>query len=318
MPRSMSFERRMLFPRIGLRHRKARTARAFVVCSCFVVLTFGCTGSSNGKGAAPTASGASEAARSGGPQITSLPQVQTTDMTEAEQRLWVELINDQLSPCGDPRSVAKCASEGTKCGACVTAARYLSRMVMEGYDRSTIADHYKTRFGSTKLEISTTDAPVRGAPMAKATIVEFSDFQCPHCGAAHPELVRLLKEFDGNVKLVYRYFPLSNHSRALPAARAAEAARAQGKFWEMHDLLFENQRALEDADLEKYAKQLGLDMEKFKADMNSEATEKRIQADRDMGQKLGIEATPSFFVNGRPLRESLRSLPAYLKEELEL
>ncbi|HET6337690.1 MAG TPA: thioredoxin domain-containing protein [Polyangiales bacterium] len=294
-------------------------AWAFLSCACIISLGVGCTGSGNGKSAsAPTASGASEAARSGGPQIMSLAQVPTTDMTEAEQRLWADLINDQLSPCGDPRSVAKCASEGTKCGACVTAARYLARLVMEGYDRSTIVDHYKTRFGSTKLEIPTTDAPSRGAPMAKVTIVEFSDFQCPHCGAAHPELVRVLKEFDGSVRLVYRYFPLSNHTRALPAAKAAEAARTQGKFWEMHDALFENQRALEDADLDKYAKQLGLDVSKFDSDMTSDAADKRVQSDRELGQKLGIEATPSFFVNGRPFREGIRSLPAYLKEELEL
>jgi protein-disulfide isomerase len=239
-------------------------------------------------------------------------------MTDAEQHLWAELINDQLSPCGDPRSVAKCASEGTKCGACVTAARYLARLVMDGYDRATLADHYKTRFGSTKLEIPVAEAPSRGAPMAKVTIVEFSDFQCPHCGAAHPELVRMLREFEGNVRLVYRYFPLSNHSRALPAARAAEAARLQGKFWEMHDLLFENQRTLEDADLEKFAKQLGLDVAKFQADMRSDEVDKRVQSDRELGQKLGIEATPSFFINGRPFRESVRTLAPYLKEELEL
>jgi protein-disulfide isomerase len=86
----------------------------------------------------------------------------------------------------------------------------------------------------------------------------------------------------------------------------------------MHDALFENQRALEDADLDKYAKQLGLDVEKFDSEMTSDAADKRIQADRELGQKLGIEATPSFFINGRPFRESIRSLSAYLKEELEL
>lgn len=291
---------------------------ALLSCACVISPNSGCTGSGNGKSAtAPTASGASEAARGSGPLIKTLAQVSTADLTDAEQRLWVELINDQLSPCGDPRSVAKCASEGTKCGACVTAARYLARLVMEGYDRATIVDHYKTRFGSTKLEIPTADAPSRGAPMAKVTIVEFSDFQCPHCGAAHPELVRILKEFDGQVRLVYRYFPLSNHSRALPAAKAAEAARAQGKFWEMHDALFDNQRALEDADLDKYAKQVGLDVSKFSSDLTSEEVDKHIAADRQLGEKLGIEATPSFFIDGRPFREGMRSLPAYLKEELE-
>ena len=295
----------------------ARTI-AFSLAWCCVACAGASCGSSNGKStSAPTASSATEAVRSG-PQIDDLPQVNTADMTDAEKRLWLDLINDQLSPCGDPRTVAQCASEGTKCGACVTAARYLARLVMEGYDRATIVEHYKNRFGSTKLEISTSDAPSRGAPMAKITLVEFSDFQCPHCGAAHPDLVRALREFDGNLRLVYRYFPLSNHTRALPAAKAAEAARLQGKFWEMHDLLFEHQRQLEDADLKKYATELGLDMQRFESDMASEQVVKRIQADRDMGEKLGIEATPSFFVNGRPLKESVRSLPAYLKEELEL
>jgi protein-disulfide isomerase len=278
----------------------------------------GACGGGSGKNSAPTATGATEAPRGASP-IESLPQVETGDMTEAEKALWIDLINDQLSPCGDPRSVAKCSTEGTGCGACVTAARYLARLVMEGYDRATIVDHYKGRFGREgKLELPHDGAPVRGAPMAKVTIVEFSDFQCPHCAAAHPDLLRALREFDGNVKLVYRYFPLSNHSRALPAAKAAEAARMQGKFWEMHDALFEHQRELEDADLKRYAGQLGLDMARFETDLSSAEVSARVQADRELGQKAGIEATPTFFINGRPFREGHSSLSAYLKEELEL
>ncbi|HEY2736454.1 MAG TPA: thioredoxin domain-containing protein, partial [Polyangiales bacterium] len=221
---------------------------------------------------------------------------------------------------GDPASVAQCATDkASKCGACVTAARYLSRMVMEGYDRSTLGEYYRTRFGSKdKQDLAIEDAPSRGAPMAKVTIVEFSDFQCPHCAAVDPELRRLLREFDGSVRLVYKAFPLTGHSRAIAAARAAEAARAQGKFWEMHDLLFEHQQALEDADLERYAAQLGLDIERFDHDLNDDATAKRVEADRQLGEKLGIEATPSFFVDARPFRESPRNLAAYIKEELEL
>jgi protein-disulfide isomerase len=229
------------------------------------------------------------------------------------------MVNDQLSPCGDPQSVAKCATEQRKCGACVTAARYLARLVTDGYDRAALSEQYRARFGSKdKLDVPLDDSPTRGAPMAKVTIVEFSDFQCPHCAAAHPELVRLLREFEGQVRLVYKYFPLSGHSRAAPAARAAEAARAQGKFWEMHDLLFEHQRELEDDDIRKYAQQLGLDMERFERDWNAEDTAQRVDADRQLGIKLGIEATPSFFVDGRSFRESPRSLAAYVKEELEL
>ena len=279
------------------------------------LLLSACSGSQS---SAPGVADSKSAVRVG-PRIEQVPQVDTSQLTDAEKALWVDLINDQLSPCGDPVSVAKCATEQRKCGACVTAARYLGRLVMEGFDRTTLGDHYRVRFGTKdKAELSVDDAPSRGAPMAKVTIVEFSDFQCPHCAAAHPELVRLLREFEGQVRLVYKYFPLSGHSRAAPAARAAEAARAQGKFWEMHDLLFEHQRELEDDDIRKYAQQLGLDMERFEGDWNAEATAQRVDADRQLGVRLGIEATPSFYVDGRSFRESPRSLAAYVKEELEL
>jgi protein-disulfide isomerase len=287
-----------------------RWSRAFSL-ACLVSA---CGGSQS---SAPAAADSKSAARSS--RIDEIAQVDVSDLTEAEKSLWVDMVNDQLSPCGDPQSVAKCATEQRKCGACVTAARYLARLVTDGYDRAALAEQYRARFGAQdKRDIPMDDAPSRGAPMAKVTIVEFSDFQCPHCGAAHPETSRLLREFDGQVRLVYKYFPLSGHSRALPAARAAEAARAQGKFWEMHDLLFENQRELEDEDIRKYASKLGLDMARFESDWSSDATLQRVEADRELGVRLGIEATPSFFVDARPFRESLRRLGAYIKEELEL
>jgi len=251
-------------------------------------------------------------------RVERVPQVDLSSMTDAERTLWVDVVNDQLSPCGEPVSVARCATEQHSCGACVTAARYLARLVMDGYDHTALAEQYRVRFGAEKLTLPTEDSPSRGAPMARVTLVEFSDFQCPHCGAAHPELVRLLREFDGRVRMVYKYFPLSSHTRALPAARAAEAARAQGKFWEMHDLLFQHQSELEDDDIRRYAGQIGLDMERFEQDWASASTAAHVEADRQLGMSVGIEATPSIFVDGRPFRESLRNLPAYIKEELDL
>jgi protein-disulfide isomerase len=252
-----------------------------------------------------------------GERIERLEGVDISELTDAEIQMWIGLVNEQLSPCGDPSSVARCAVEKRKCGACVTAARYLTRLVTEGYDKATIEQHYAGRFGKqARAELH--GSKVRGAPMAPVTIVEFSDFQCPYCGAAHPELQRLLREFEGQVKLVFKYFPLGAHERAMPAARAAEAAALQGKFWEMHDLLFEHQRALEDADVERYAGMLGLDLERFKSDIASPEVQERIDADRQEGEKLKIQGTPTFYVDGRLLREPMKALPAYLKEELEL
>ena len=292
----------------------ARPKLVALAALCLVSL-----GASCDRGPKAQSSASAAAPKPTGERIEHLDGIDTSELTDAEASMWVGLINDQLSPCGDPLSVARCVAEKHKCGGCVTAARYLTRLVMEGYDQQTIEQHYAGRFAKEqRVEFDMSKAHVRGAPMAPVTIVEFSDFQCPYCGAAHPELARLLREFEGQVKLVFKYFPLSAHERAMPAAHAAEAAARQGKFWEMHDLLFEHQHELEDADLRHYAQVLGLDEERFKADLASPEVEERIEADRKEGDALKIEGTPTIYVDGRLLREPFKALPAYLKEELEL
>jgi len=190
---------------------------------------------------------------------------------------------------------------------------------MDGHEPGKIEELYAYRYGDdTVVELSIDDAPVRGAPMAALTIVEFSDFECPYCGATSPIIKRVLSEFEGRVRLVFRHYPLPQHTNAAPAARAAVAAANQGKFWEMHDLLFERQDELESAALERHAEALGLDMERFRADFASEATQARVEADRELGQRVEVQGTPTIFVNGRRFQEEPRSLPIYIREELEL
>ena len=293
---------------------RPRLIRCSLVLSCVVCLGASCD---SGSRSAQTPAAASEGAAQG-ERISELPGVDTDELTDAEKELWATLVNEQLSPCGEPVSVARCVADKRSCGACVTAARYVVRLVMEGHDGDTIREHYAGRFGKKPaLEPSLDGAPVRGAPMAPVTIVEFSDFQCPHCGRAHPELSRTVAQGEGKVKLVFKHYPLSGHSRALPAALAAEAAGRQGKFWEMADLLFENQAALEDGDLLGYAQQLGLDLDRFKADIASEELRARIDADRAEGAKLGVVATPTLFIGGRKFKESPQNLGDYVREELE-
>lgn len=227
------------------------------------------------------------------------------------------LVNDLLSPCGDPISLARCIRGERPCSSCKPAGRYLARLVQEGYDRAEIENLYRNRYDpERKVELPVDDSPVRGSPMAPVTIVEFSDFECPFCAAAHPVLERVVEESDGKVKLVFKQFPLDSHPNARDAARATIAAGKQGKFWEMHDRLFAHQDALEPHDLEAHAEALGLDVERFRADMESEATESRIEKDRALGRKAGIRGTPSIFVNGRLFEGSLQGLPAYVEEEL--
>jgi protein-disulfide isomerase len=146
-------------------------------------------------------------------------------------------------------------------------------------------------------------APARGGRAPKVTMVEYADFQCPFCARARATLDELATIYGDDLRLLYKHNPLSFHVRAKAAALAAEAAGAQGKFWAMHDKLFANQQALADADLERYAEEIGLDMAKYRAAMRkSQKLRRRIEADQDEAARFGVTGVPNFFVNGRPLR----------------
>lgn len=148
---------------------------------------------------------------------------------------------------------------------------------------------------------------IKGAPLkdTKVTLIEYSDFQCPACGAYYPIVKQLGQEFK-NLTIVYRNFPLAQHANARPAAQAAEAAGQQGKFWEMHDLLFSNQNAWSGSSSAEqifiaYAQSLKLDMEKFKTDFNSQAVKTKIEADYQSGASE-VGGTPTFFLNDKKIQ----------------
>jgi protein-disulfide isomerase len=169
-------------------------------------------------------------------------------------------------------------------------------------------------------QISTEDQPSRGEANAPVTLVEFTDYQCPSCAAWQPLLERALTEYAGRLRLVVRDFPLQQHENAYRAAVAAEAARAQGKYWEYAALLFTNQTALGVEQLKAYATQAGLDRAKFDAALDSGQLAQKVQLDVNDGNRLGVNATPTIFVNGRPLEdrsyEGLKALiDAALKEK---
>lgn len=146
---------------------------------------------------------------------------------------------------------------------------------------------------------------VRGNKNARVTLVEFGDFQCPACGFREPMVQQTMKDFNGKIKLLYKHFPLTTiHKNAYPAARAAEAAGKQGKFWEMHDLLFARQKdwaGITDAKAKfiQYAQELKLDTEKFKKDFDASDIEKKINSEQDEGIQLGVKGTPTFFLDGK-------------------
>lgn len=138
-----------------------------------------------------------------------------------------------------------------------------------------------------------------GPSHAAVTIVEYGDFECPNCKQAAPAVKLLLERFSGRVRLVWRHFPLEEvHQHALQAALASEVAAGQGKFWPMHDLLFENQRHLKSQQLRGYAERLELDMRRYDADMGDTVYLQRVREDLEGAASSGVRSTPTFFVNG--------------------
>jgi protein-disulfide isomerase len=141
---------------------------------------------------------------------------------------------------------------------------------------------------------------IQGPESAPVTLVEYGDYQCPYCGQAYPIVKSVQRRLGDRLRFVFRNFPLSEmHPLALGAAEAAEAAGAQGKFWEMHDRLFENQRALDTPHLIQSARQLGLDVSQFETALAEHTFERRVHEDFLSGARSGVNGTPTFYINGR-------------------
>lgn len=170
-----------------------------------------------------------------------------------------------------------------------------------------------------QYEVEIGSAPTRGGEDAAVTIVEWSDFQCPFCNRVSPTLVQIREEYGDRVRFVFKHMPLSIHPQAAGAHAAAEAAHRQGRFWDMHDRLFENQRDLRVETLAGYAIEMGLDMDQYKSDVEGEEVAKRISDDLAQAQKLGVTGTPSFFINGRFLSgaQPFANFKRYIDEALE-
>jgi len=159
---------------------------------------------------------------------------------------------------------------------------------------------------SVLAKTNTAPAHIRGNPDAPVTLEEFGDFQCPPCGKFSEFVEELLKEYNSRLRLVFRNFPLSGHEHAREAALAAEAAGLQGKFWEMHDTLYREQETWTKAPnvrelFESYAGTIGLNVDQFKKDVDGDKARERVDSDRALADFLGVKATPTLFINNRPV-----------------
>ena len=172
-----------------------------------------------------------------------------------------------------------------------------------------------TSQNQSSSQVSASAAPAAEPVNARINLVKFSDYQCPACKVFVPFVHQLKQDFGDEISVTYKHFPLSIHPYAHVAARSVEAARVQGKYQEMHDMIFEGQEQWSRGNAEAifigYARALELDVEKFRQDMNSADMNRIVMADRREGRDLGVNSTPTFYVNGRKLENNPGSYPAF-------
>ena len=271
----------------------------------------------------PSQNTAQSGAKPAPPADLTLPGVDVSSLTPRERREWASFVSELPSPCPSvPGSIAQCVTEKRACPRCTPAARFLMKQVRDGHPRELVMEAYKARFDSERSKnVDLADTPQKGPSAAPVTVVEWADFECPFCKRAAPIIESMVDRFPGKVRFFFKVYPLSIHPHAEAASKAAFAAMNQDKFWEMHHKLFEKAPALENADIEKYAKEIGLDLGKFKADLESPAVAARVARDKKQGDQAGLQGTPLIFINGREFSgggDFQSDLEEWIRLELEL
>lgn len=234
---------------------------------------------------------------------SSSTDVDLSNLTARERSDYNELVTSLLAPCPElPQSLSECVQKHSACNACYPASVFVRDNISRGRTTPQVEGAFRIRFDPKSVaNIDTAGSPQKGDASAPVTIVEWADFECPFCARAGKIFDDAMKQRPGKVRLVYKYFPLSSHPHGELTAHAAAAADLQGKFWPMHDQLFDNQSSLDDAKIREIAKKIGLDTAKFETDINSEAVKARVDKDRAEADRLGLEGTPFVWVNGRHL-----------------
>ncbi len=296
---------------------RAVPALAIVVAGS--LLGVACNSKKDGNGA-PSAT--AEPPSSAAPGV---PGVDVSELTTREKKDFNRYTKEFLAPCSDtPVSVAQCVREKRKCDECKPAAEFLKSRILQGRTRSQTEDAFRLRFAPESVKtIVVKGTPFKGPKDAAVTVVEWADFECPFCRLASPVFDRIVKQYEGYVRVGFKHYPLSaRHEHAEGAARAAVAAQKQGKFWEMHHALFAKQETLGDRLYPKLAKDLGLDVKQFKKDWESEAVADAVSADRKAADKLDVDGTPTIYINGRhfdtQLFDLMKDMGPWIEDEVKL
>jgi protein-disulfide isomerase len=239
---------------------------------------------------------------------TTLAGVDFTGLSVKQKATALKVLRESGCSCGCGRTMAQCRVEDPSCSFSVGLANVVVQAIKDGKTPQQALEAANTsRFGASHpqtvleeaVKLNVAGAPVTGPADAPITIVEFSDFQCPYCIQAVPEIEALLKVYPKQVKLIFKQFPLEIHSDAYRAASAALAAQKQEKFWDMHYALFAHHDDLSLQAIMKIAQELKLDITRLQKDMDSKEIRDTIAKDLAEGSKAGVEGTPTIFINGQ-------------------
>lgn len=244
-----------------------------------------------------------------------LPAVDMNGLTPAQKTTALKALRAQDCSCGCGMKVAECRLKDPGCSFSKGLASVMVDSVKKGKtEAEAIAAAKASKFAQPPeaklledpVEIPIANSPVTGPASAAITLVEFSDFQCPFCYKAVAQLNTIMKAYPTQVKLVFKQFPLvESHPEAAVSAAAALAANRQGKFWQMHDAMFANHGSLSRKAIMGWAAGLGMDMKRFTADLDSQAIKQAVMRDMEDGNKIGVDATPTIFIDGQKYNGAL-------------
>jgi len=264
-------------------------------------------------------------------EITDLSEIRDVDFTglsETQKQMALKIMNENPCNCGCRMTIAECRVDDHSCRRSLIFARTILDALREGKSEAEVVVVLKAKTDTfvearppddteTVYEIDTALNPTRGPKDARVSIVEFSDFQCPYCAGVQATLKKVLEAFPDDVRLVFKQYPLNIHQYAHQAAVASLAAQQQGKFWEMHDKMFQNFTAINDENLIAWARELGLDMVDFEQAMQTGQHDAMVRKDMADGAAARVLGTPTMFVNGRRVNDrSFEGFKRMIQEEL--
>jgi len=240
--------------------------------------------------------------------VTNLAGVNLTGLTAIKKTRALHALRNFDCTCGCGMKVAECRVKDPSCKYSENLSSVLVTAIRNGSSEAdAVAEAKASKYGKPKeskllddpVPIPTLGSPAIGPANARVVLVEFSDFQCPYCVKAVEKLNTVLKAYPNDVRLIFKQFPLESHPQASISAAAALAAHKQGKFWQLHDVLFANRTQLSRANIVGWAAKLGLDMKRFNADLDSDTIRKAVIKDTQDGDKAGVEGTPTVFIDGQ-------------------